>query len=82
MTKSSLARLSAAKLKGEALFERRLAPQELIKQERQVASDAISAKTERLRALRLAREAAEKQDAPIPGPGSVARKKVRRSKQT
>ena len=82
MTKSSLARLSAAKLKGDALFERRLGPQELLKQERQVVSDAISAKTERLRALRLAKEAAEKQEAPISAPSSAARKKVRRSKQT
>ncbi|XSG81374.1 MAG: hypothetical protein ACPW61_09830 [Methyloligella sp. ZOD6] len=83
MKNVSAARLSAAKRKGEALFERRLNSQDVLKQERQAASDALSAKTERLRALRLAKEAAEREAAPRKAASdSVPRKKVRRSKQT
>jgi hypothetical protein len=75
-------RMSAVRRKGEALFEKRVDPQDLLKQEQQVVRDATVAKTERLRALRLAKEAAEKADAPVVASRSVARKRMRRSKQT
>ncbi len=82
MNTLSTGRLSAVRRKGEALFEKRLEPQNVLKQEQQVVRDATVAKTERLRALRLAKEAADKADAPVAAPGSTPRKRVRRSKQT
>lgn len=83
MTKSASGRLSAAKRKAESLLGPRPEPQDVLKQERQVAYDAMVAKTERLRALRLAKEAAEREAAPREAASvSVPRKKVRRSKQT
>jgi hypothetical protein len=61
-------RMSAARRKAESLMPSR--PPEIaasaIKQELEQARQAMAAKTERLRDLRLAKEAAEKTAGPIP----------------
>ncbi len=82
MTKVSPARLSAAKRKAESVLGGRPPPQDVLKQEQQVAYDAMVEKTTRLRELRLAKEAAEREAAAEVASGPAPRKKVRRSKQT
>jgi hypothetical protein len=83
MTKSSSTRLSAARRNAEsALGQRRQSPLDVMKQEQQAAHDAMAEKTARLKALRLAKEAADREAAPSPSSSSTPAKKVRRSKQT
>ncbi len=78
MANVTAARAAAARRKGEALFEKRADPQDLLKQEQQVEQSAVAAKTERLRALRLAKEAAEKAEA---ASRAAAKKAPRTQKQ-
>ena len=80
MTTPSSSRLSAAKRNAESLLRRR-PPEDAVKQEQQVAYDAMVEKTAYLRQLRLAKEAAEKQAAPTAA-NPAPRRRARRSKQT
>jgi hypothetical protein len=84
MSKSSLSRMSAARRTAETILSQSQKRQESFKLEQKLASDAMSEKTARLRELRLAKEAAEK-EAEAATPSAMAApkaRKPRRSKQT
>jgi len=68
-------RIFAARRNAEALLKPADTRESKLKLEQQRAREALSAKTERLRALRLAKEAADKEAA---GPPPVRNRKVRR----
>jgi hypothetical protein len=84
MSKSSLSRMSAARRNAETILNQSRKRQESFKLEQKLANDAMAEKTARLRELRLAKEAADKEaEAATPSMTSVAKAhKVRRSKQT
>jgi hypothetical protein len=76
-----LSRMSAARRRAEMLLNQSQTRQESFRQEQRRAEQAMTEKTERLRALRLAKEAADKETA-APAPTSAPRsRKVRRSQQ-
>lgn len=77
---NSIERMSAARRKAEAMLSKAQS-HERHRQEQETARDAMAEKTERLRALRLAKEAAERQPAAAASEGAP-RRRVRRSKQT
>lgn len=81
MSKSSPSRMSAARRNAETILSQSRKRQESFKLEQKVAQDAMAEKTTRLRELRLAKEAAEKEAAASATSAPKARK-VRRSKQT
>jgi hypothetical protein len=68
-------RIFAARRNAEALLKPADTRESKLKLEQQRAREALSAKTERLRELRLAKEAADKEAA---GPPPVRNRKVRR----
>jgi hypothetical protein len=68
-------RIFAARRTAEALLKPADTRESKLKLEQQRAREALSAKTERLRELRLAKEAADKEAA---GPPPVRNRKVRR----
>jgi hypothetical protein len=84
MSKSSPSRMSAARRNAEAILNQSQKRQESFKLEQKLAQDAMTKKTERLRELRLAKEAADKEAEAANPPVTSAPKarKARRSKQT
>jgi hypothetical protein len=77
-----LSRMSATRRRAEMLLNQNQTRQEGFRQEQRRAEQAMTEKTERLRALRLAKEAADKEAAAsAPTPASRPRK-VSRSNQT
>jgi len=84
MSKSSPSHMSAARRNAETILSQSRKRQESFKLEQKLAHDAMTEKTARLRELRLAKEAADR-DAEVANPParSVPKtRKVRRSKQT
>jgi hypothetical protein len=67
--------MSVARRNAEAVMKPTNTRESNLKVEQERQRDALSAKTERLRALRLAKEAAEKEAA---GPSPVSNPKVKR----
>ncbi len=59
MSRSSPSRMSAARRKAEMMMDQKLKRQEGFQHEQKRAHDAMAEKTARLRALRLAKEAAD-----------------------
>jgi hypothetical protein len=70
-------RIFAARRNAEALLKPADTRESKLKLEQQRAREALSAKTERLRALRLAKEAADKEAA---GPARVRKPRVSRQR--
>jgi len=81
MSKSSPSRMSAARRNAETILSQSRKRQESFKLDQKLANDAMAEKTARLRELRLAKEAADKEAAASAASAPKARK-VRRSKQT
>jgi hypothetical protein len=81
MSKSSPSRMSAARRNAETILSQSRKRQESFKLDQKIANDAMAEKTARLRELRLAKEAADKEAAASAASALKARK-VRRSKQT
>jgi len=81
MSKSSPSRMSAARRNAETILSQSRKRQESFKLEQKLANDAMAEKTARLRELRLAKEAADKEAEAATTSAPKARK-VRRSKQT
>jgi len=81
MSKSSPSRMSAARRNAETILSQSRKRQESFKLEQKLANDAMAEKTARLRELRLAKEAADKEAESATTSAPKARK-VRRSKQT
>jgi hypothetical protein len=81
MSKSSPSRMSAARRNAETILSQSRKRQESFKLDQKIANDAMAEKTARLRELRLAKEAADKEAAASAASAPKARK-VRRSKQT
>lgn len=79
MGKSS--RMSAARRRAEMVLNQTQTRQEGFRQEQKRAQQAMTEKTERLRALRLAKEAADN-EAAASAPTSASRPRKARSKQT
>ncbi len=83
MTKS---RISAARRNAESLLNQSMRRDSNLKQEQQREYEAMALKTAKLRELRLAKEAADKEreaaSAPDERPSKARRPKPRRSKQT
>jgi len=84
MSKSSPSRMSAARRNAETILSQSQKRQESFKLEQKLANDAMAEKTVRLRELRLAKEAADKEVEPANPSATSAPKarKPRRSKQT
>jgi hypothetical protein len=84
MSKSSPSRMSAARRNAETILSQSRKRQESFKLEQKLAHDAMTEKTARLRELRLAKEAADRDaEAANPPARSVPKtRKVWRSKQT
>jgi hypothetical protein len=78
MSKSSPSRMSAARRNAETILSQSRKRQESFKLDQKIANDAMAEKTARLRELRLAKEAADKEAAA----SAPKARKVRRSKQT
>ncbi len=81
MSKSSPSRMSAARRNAETILTQSRKRQESFKLEQKIATDAMAEKTARLRELRLAKEAADK-EAEAANPSATKARKPRRSKQT
>jgi hypothetical protein len=81
MSKSSPSRMSAARRNAETILSQSRKRQESFRLDQKIANDAMAEKTARLRELRLAKEAADKEAAASAASAPKARK-VRRSKQT
>ena len=77
-------RMSAARRRAETLLNPSQTRQDTFRQQQKRAHDAMVEKTARLRELRLAKEAADKEAEATNAPVTAAPKarKVRRSKQT
>jgi hypothetical protein len=73
--------MSAARRNAETILSQSRKRQESFKLDQKIANDAMAEKTARLRELRLAKEAADKEAAASAASAPKARK-VRRSKQT
>jgi hypothetical protein len=80
MGKSS--RMSAARRRAEMLLNQNQTRQEGFRQEQRRAQQAMTEKTERLRALRLAKEEADKETAASAPTSASGPRKVGRSEQT
>jgi len=78
MSKSSPSRMSAARRNAETILSQSRKRQESFKLDQKLANDAMAEKTARLRELRLAKEAADKEAAA----SAPKARKVRRAKQT
>jgi hypothetical protein len=74
-------RVSAARRNAEAMLNRTKKRASSLREEQEREQDAMAMKTARLRELRLAKEAADK-EAAASAPPAVRRAKPRRSKQT
>jgi len=81
MSKSSPSRMSAARRNAETVLSQSRKRQEGVKNEQKLAIEAMAEKTARLRELRLAKEATDKEAEAANATATKARK-VRRSKQT
>jgi len=81
MSKSSPSRVSAARRNAETILSQSQKRQENFRLEQKLAQDAMTKKIERLRELRLAKEAADK-EAETANPPAPKARKARRSKQT
>lgn len=81
MSKSSPSRMSAARRRAETILNQSQKRQESFRLDQEREREAMTQKTERLRALRLAKEAADK-EAAAAAPTPVKRTRARRSKQT
>jgi len=81
MSKSSPSRMSSARRNAETILNQSRKRQESFKLEQKLAHDAMAEKTARLRELRLAKEAADK-EAAASAPAPEKRSRTRRSKQT
>jgi hypothetical protein len=81
MSKSSPSRMSAARRRAETILNQSQKRQESFRLDQEREREAMTQKTERLRALRLAKEAADK-EAAAAAPAPVKRTRARRSKQT
>ena len=68
MSKSSPSRVSAARRNAETILSQSRKRQESFKLDQKIANDAMAEKTARLRELRLAKEAADKEAAAVPRP--------------
>ncbi len=79
MSKSSPSRMSAAWRRAEMVLNQSQTRQDTFRQEQKRAHDAMVEKTARLRDLRLAKEAADKEAAASAPP--APKKQARRSKQ-
>jgi hypothetical protein len=79
MSKLSPSRMSAARRNAETILSQSQKRQENFRHEQKQANDAMAQKTARLRELRLAKEAADKESAASADPKP---RKARRSKQT
>jgi hypothetical protein len=77
MSKSSPSRMSAARRNAETILSQSRKRQESFKLDQKIANDAMAEKTARLRELRLAKEAADKEAAASAASAPKARK-VRR----
>ena len=73
-------RVSAARRNAEAMLNRNKKQASGLREEQERERDAVAVKTARLRELRLAKEAADKEAAAAPP--AARRSKPRRSKQT
>lgn len=84
MSKSSPSRMSAARRRAEMVLNQSQTRQDTFRQEQKRAHDAMVEKTARLRDLRLAKEAADKEAeaANLPVSSVLKVRKVRRSRQT
>jgi hypothetical protein len=84
MSKSSPSRMSAARRNAETILSQSRKRQESFKLDQKIANDAMAEKTARLRELRLAKEAADREAEAANPPATSAPKtrKPRRSKQT
>jgi len=84
----AISRMSAARRSAETILSQSQKRQESFKREQQQANDAMAQKTARLRELRLAKEAADREAeaaaaaAAAAAPKPKKRAAVRRSKQT
>jgi hypothetical protein len=74
-------RVSAARRNAEALLSRKTKREETLKLDQEREHEAMVQKTARLRELRLAKEAADREAAPAAAP-TARRIKPRRSRQT
>lgn len=81
MSKSSPSRMSAARRNAETILSQSQKRQENFRHEQKQVHDAMAQKTARLRELRLAKEAADKESAASTSADPKPRK-ARRSKQT
>jgi hypothetical protein len=81
MSKPSPSRMSAARRNAETILSQSQKRQENFRLEQKLAQDAMTKKIERLRELRLAKEAADK-EAETANPPAPKARKARRSKQT
>ncbi len=78
MSKSSPSRMSVARRRAEMVLNQTQKRQDTFRQEQKLAHDATSEKTARLRELRLAKEAADKEEAasePAAKPAKTGRSK-------
>lgn len=83
MNSSSPSRKSSARRNAEAILSQSRKRQESFKLEQKLAQNAMTEKTARLRELRLAKEAADREaEAANPSSSAPKGRKVRRSKQT
>ncbi|MGH6864973.1 MAG: hypothetical protein ACREDO_02065 [Methyloceanibacter sp.] len=82
MNKNSPSRFSAARRNAESVLGRARKQDTTLKLEQEAAREAITEKTARLRELRLAKEAAEREAAASSAPARRKAPKARRSKQT
>jgi hypothetical protein len=81
MSKST-SRLSATRRNAEAMLDKSTRRVDTFKLEQEREHEAISLKTARLRELRLAKEAADRETAALAPPSRKAAPKTKRSKQT
>ena len=81
MSKST-SRLSATRRNAEAMLDKSTRRVDTFKLEQEREHEAISLKTARLRELRLAKEAADKETTAMAPPSRKAAPKTKRSKQT
>jgi hypothetical protein len=82
MSKSSPSRISAARRNAETILSQSRKRQDSFRLEQEHAREAMTHKTARLRELRLAKEAAEKEALASAAPSAPKPRKPRRSKQT
>jgi hypothetical protein len=75
-------RVSAARRNAEALLSQKTKRETSLKLDQEREHQAMVQKTARLRELRLAKEAAEREAAPSVAPTNARRTKPRRSRQT